>query len=77
MSKKQSSVDWLFSQLWETPKDKYTWFGLLMKAKEKHEQEVIDSRLSVVRENSDVGISETTLKAERELAKQYYNENFD
>lgn len=70
MSKKQSSVDWLFSQLWETPKDKYTWFGLLMKAKEKHEKEIIDS---FTYEDNTQWSKEIRTKA----AKQYYNENFN
>ena len=31
---KQTSVDWLFQQLWETPKDKFTWHSILEKAKQ-------------------------------------------
>ena len=31
---KQTSVDWLFKQLWETPKDKLTWHSILEKAKQ-------------------------------------------
>ena len=31
---KQTSVDWLFQQLWETPKDKLTWHSILEKAKQ-------------------------------------------
>lgn len=67
MSKKQSSVDWLFSQLWETPKDKYTWFGLLIKAKEKHEQDVIDAYIEASPRFGDIT---------KEAAQQYYNETF-
>ena len=31
---KQTSVDWLFHQLWEAPKDKLTWHSILEKAKQ-------------------------------------------
>ena len=31
---KQTSVDWLFQQLWETPKDKLTWHSILEQAKQ-------------------------------------------
>lgn len=58
---KQSSVDWLFDQLWETPKDKITWFNILMDAKEKHEEEFIDALSEYVPIN---------------IAQQQYNENF-
>ena len=33
MSKKQTAVEWLFQQLWETPKDKLTWYSILKEAK--------------------------------------------
>ena len=31
---KQTAVEWLFQQLWETPKDKLTWYSILEKAKQ-------------------------------------------
>ena len=31
---KQTAVDWLFQQLWEAPKDKFTWHSILEKAKQ-------------------------------------------
>ena len=31
---KQTSVDWLFQQLWEAPKDKLTWHSILEQAKQ-------------------------------------------
>jgi hypothetical protein len=67
---KQSSVDWLFDQLWETPRDKITWFKILMEAKEKHEREIIDSYR--------VGEVESTMPISNRLyaAVNYYNENF-
>ena len=37
-----TSVEWLFKQLWETPKDKLNWNALLEKAKERHKKELIE-----------------------------------
>ena len=38
---KQTSVDWLFQQLWEVPKDKLTWHTMLRIAKEMHKTEIM------------------------------------
>ena len=40
---KQTSVDWLFQQLWETPKDKLTWYSILEEAKEMEKQQMIEA----------------------------------
>ena len=34
MEKNKTAVDWLFHQLWEEPKDKFTWYAILKQAKE-------------------------------------------
>ena len=39
----QTSIEWLFNELWETPKDKFEWCFILNKAKEMHKQEIIDA----------------------------------
>ena len=36
----QSSVEWLFEQLWEEPKDKLTWYSFLKQAKEMEENKI-------------------------------------
>lgn len=33
-----TAIDWLFNELWEAPKDKFTWHTILKKAKEMDEQ---------------------------------------
>jgi len=43
MEKKETATEWLFKQLWEEPKDKFTWNAILSKAKEKEKQQIIDS----------------------------------
>lgn len=36
--KKQTSTQWLFEKLWDSPKDKLTWNAILEKAKEMEKQ---------------------------------------
>jgi len=35
-----TSIEFLFNELWETPKDKFTWCFILNKAKEMHNKEI-------------------------------------
>lgn len=49
---KETATEWLFKQLWEEPKDKFTWNAILMKAKEmekdqKHKS--IDKQVSIIK----------------------------
>jgi hypothetical protein len=37
---KQTATDFMFEQLWETPKDKLAWFKILMEAKEMEEGQI-------------------------------------
>ena len=39
---KQTAVEWLFKQLWETPKDKFTWHSILEQAKEMEKEQMIE-----------------------------------
>ena len=43
MGNRQSAVDWLFQELWETPKDKLNWYAILSKAKEMEKQQILDA----------------------------------
>jgi bisphosphoglycerate-dependent phosphoglycerate mutase len=40
---KQTAVEYLFEQLWETPKDKFTWNTILSKAKEMEKEQIVDA----------------------------------
>ncbi|NBQ17326.1 hypothetical protein EBU24_03345 [bacterium] len=42
-SKTMKAIDWLFNELWESPKDKFTWHSILSKAKELEKQQIIDA----------------------------------
>jgi hypothetical protein len=37
----QTAVEWLFEKLWETPKDKFTWYSILEKAKEIEKEQIM------------------------------------
>jgi len=39
----QTSTEWLFQKLWDTPKDKFTWYAILEQAKEMEKQQIIDA----------------------------------
>lgn len=41
--KKETAVDWMFDQLWETPKDKLAWFKILSNAKEIEKEQIEDA----------------------------------
>jgi len=41
-----TSIEWLFNELWEVPKDKLTWHSILSKAKEmESSQEISDEEI--------------------------------
>jgi len=71
---KETAIEWLFKQLWEEPKDKFTWNTILSKAEEMHKKEIIDSHTHGFAEGLPYGISPTGYKYL--TSEQYYNENF-
>ena len=40
---KQSSIEQLMWELWDTPKDKFTWYTIMQNYNEIHKQEIIDA----------------------------------
>jgi len=42
-NKKQTSVDFLFEKLWDTPKDKFEWNAILERAKTAHKLEILSA----------------------------------
>ena len=40
---KQSSVEFIFEKLWDTPKDKFEWNTMLQQAKAIHKEEIMDA----------------------------------
>jgi hypothetical protein len=68
---KQTATDWMFDQLWETPKDKLAWFKILMEAKEMEKEQIIEFANSFYH---DCGMQYGGLE---KSAQQYYNETYE
>ena len=66
-----TSIQWLFKELWETPKDKLEWHSILEKAKEMHKQEIIDAYL---KDRQKATIHKVLIYWDK--AEQYYQETF-
>jgi hypothetical protein len=66
---KQTAVEYLFEQLWDTPKDKLTWYSILKKAKEMEKEQIINA-------NRD-GVDMVVDKKDFISGEQYYNETFN
>ena len=64
---KQTSVDWLFEKLWETPKDKFTWHSILEQAKEMEKKQIMDAANTLLYPGPGPGDT---------WAEQYYNKTF-
>lgn len=65
---KQTAVEYLFEQLWEAPKDKFTWHTILEKAKEMEKQQIIKAH--------NVG-SKWGFEDVLEEGEQYYKETYE
>jgi hypothetical protein len=64
MEKTQTAVEWLFQQLWNEPKDKFTWYALKEKAIQMEKEQIIIAYQSERYPCSDSD------------AEQYYNETY-
>ena len=38
--KQQTATEWLFKQLWDEPRDKFTWYAILSKAEEMEKEQI-------------------------------------
>ena len=72
---KQTSVEQLFHKLWDTPKDKFTWYAILEEHIAIHKQEIIDARVNGVCEGIDIGYKPITEDISKNH-EQYYNETY-
>jgi hypothetical protein len=39
----QTAAEWLFEKLWETPKDKFTWYLIFGQAKQMEKKQIEDA----------------------------------
>jgi tRNA A37 threonylcarbamoyladenosine modification protein TsaB len=68
MKNKETATEWLFKQLWDEPKDKFTWNTILMKAKEMEKEQIMKAVYDSMGTNFDPNMGR---------AEQYYNETFN
>jgi hypothetical protein len=66
---KQTAVEWLFRSLWDTPKDKLTWWAIFDQAMAIEKQQIIDAH-----ESSYIEMNLAFRAGER--AEQYYDDNY-
>ena len=59
---KQTAVEWLFQKLWNTDKDKFTWYAILKQAKEMEKEQIKDAWIN------------SLTKGDYNSADEYYNE---
>jgi hypothetical protein len=60
---KQTATEWLFEKLWETPKDKLTWYAILEQANQMEREQIIGT----FNEGALDGL---------QLGEQYYKQTF-
>ncbi len=66
---KQTATDWMFDQLWETPKDKLAWFKILMDAKQMEKEQIS--------EGYKEGYFNGWYNDDGKSGEQYYNETYN
>ena len=59
--KEQTATEWLFEKLWNTDKDKFTWYAILKQAKAMEREQIVKAYESL----------------EHRHGENYYNETFN
>ena len=62
---KQTAVEWLFEQIWITPKDKLNWNTLLNRAKEMEKKQIMEAWIG------------TNSELQKIAAEKYYKKTFN
>jgi hypothetical protein len=68
----QTTAEWLFEKLWETPKDKFTW-NLILELAKQMEKERIETAYNKGTVHG-IDYPESTLPL---TGEQYYNDTFE
>ena len=63
---KETATEWLFKQLWDEPKDKFTWYAILKQAKAMEKQQIIQAYYQNGWNDND----------NEHNAEQYYNKTY-
>ena len=72
-----TSIEFIFHELWETPKDKLTWHTILTKALEMHKQEIIDAHYCGQIEFESIMMFNEHEGPMSDESIDYYNRNFN
>ena len=64
----QTATEWLFKQLWDEPRDKFTWDAILSKAKQMEKDWIIHTYWVAYKEGRYSG---------DKTAEEYYNEIYN
>ena len=75
MNNKQSSVEWLVEELWQTSKDRFIWSDLLEQAKAMHKEEI--KQAQVVAFTDGCRIDQEDYESPFEDWEQYYKHTFE
>lgn len=70
---KKSAVKWLFQQLWDKPKDKFTWYALREQATQMEVSFIteIDHRLSVIEDYAKGEAGDEITKLRKYISENY------
>ena len=67
---KQTAIEWLFEKLWNTDKDKFTWYAILKQAKAMDKKKTLEFVNNASKEILNEDITDPF------NIEQYYNETF-
>ena len=74
--KQQTATEWLFKQLWDEPRDKFTWYAILSKAKQMEKEQIADAaNQKIFGDITFTGSDEVITKGENYYNQTYNNEN--
>ena len=66
-ARKQTAVEWYFTEIWNAPKDKFVWHSILEKAKQMEREQIIEAY--------DSGVWEVGCR--NADSEQYYKETYE
>ena len=70
----KTAVEYLFEKLWNTDKDKFTWYAILKQAKEMEKEQIKDAHYDG--KGNGINISHSLSRTKEISADEYYNETF-
>ncbi len=68
---KQTAVEWMFKQLWNTPKDKFVWNSILNAAKQSEKNQIFESLI----DGRSMGLGFSDKLTMEEYYKQTYGKD--